>query len=138
MMRGAALICSLSLAAALHPAAGIIAAPSARELERVVPQLISDGDSVLCAGLALASQIEMLKRLAGRVVSVDVPPGMTVVGTNNLLDPAKLAARVREAPDVWAFDPELHLVAPDSDAGAAAWHGGKGVGSKGGGRKETS
>ena len=34
--------------------------------------------------------------------------------------------------------PELHLVAPDSDAGAAAWHGGKGVGSKGGGRKETS
>ena len=44
---------------------------------------------------------------------MDVPPGMTVVGTNNLLDPAKLAARVREAPDVWAFDPELHLVAPD-------------------------
>ena len=75
---------------------------------------------------------------AQAVVSVDVPPGMTVVGTNNLLDPAKLAARVREAPDVWAFDPELHLVAPDSDAGAAAWHGGKGVGSKGGGRKETS
>ena len=53
--------------------AEIIAAPSARELERVAPQLISDGDSVLCAGLALGSQIEMLKRLAGRVVSVDVP-----------------------------------------------------------------
>ena len=71
-MMHAVLICSVSLAAALHPA-GIVAAPSARELERVAPQLISDGDSVLCAGLALGSQIEMLKRLAGRVVSVDVP-----------------------------------------------------------------
>ena len=69
----AALICSLSLAAALHHPAGIIAAPSARELERVVPQLIAPDDSVLCAGLALGSQIDMLKRLAGRVVSVDVP-----------------------------------------------------------------
>ena len=75
MMRAAALICSLSLAAALHPA-GIIAAPSAKELERVAPQLISADDSVLCAGLALGSQIELLKRLAGdtgRVVAVDVP-----------------------------------------------------------------
>ncbi len=55
--------------------AEIIAAPSARELERVAPQLISDGDSVLSAGVALESQAEMLKRLAGagRVVSVDVP-----------------------------------------------------------------
>ena len=69
----AALICSLSLAAALHAPAGIIAAPSARELERVAPQLISDGDSVLCAGLALGSQIDLLKRLAGHVVAVDVP-----------------------------------------------------------------
>lgn len=74
---------------------------------------------------------------AQSVVSVDVPAGLTVVGTNNLLDPAKLASRVRESPDTWAFDPELHLVAPDSDAGAAAWHGGRGVGSKGGGRKGT-
>ena len=76
MMRGAALICSLSLAAALHPAAinwPIIAAPSAKELERVAPQLIRDGDSVLCAGLALGSQIDMLKRLAGCVVAADVP-----------------------------------------------------------------
>ena len=76
MMRAAALICSLSLATALHAPKGIIAAPSARELERVAPQLISDGDRVLCAGLALGSQIELLKRLAGdagRVVSVDVP-----------------------------------------------------------------
>ena len=75
MLRAAALICSLSLAAALHPA-GIIAAPSAKELERVAPQLISADDSVLCAGLALGSQIELLKRLAGdagRVVAVDVP-----------------------------------------------------------------
>ena len=75
-MKHAILICSLSLAAALHAPSGIIAAPSARELERVAPQLISDGDSVLCAGLALGSQIELLKRLAGdagRVVSVDVP-----------------------------------------------------------------
>ena len=39
----------------------------------MAPQLISDGDSVLCAGLALGSQIEMLNRLANRVVSVDVP-----------------------------------------------------------------
>mmetsp|Transcript_3913 Transcript_3913/g.9809 ORF Transcript_3913/g.9809 Transcript_3913/m.9809 type:complete len:342 (-) Transcript_3913:19-1044(-) len=53
--------------------AEIIAAPSARELERVAPQLISDGDSVLSAGVALESQAEMLRRLAGRVVSVDVP-----------------------------------------------------------------
>ena len=53
--------------------AGIIAAPSAKELERVAPQLIRDGDSVLSAGVALESQAEMLKRLAGRVVSVDVP-----------------------------------------------------------------
>lgn len=74
---------------------------------------------------------------AQSVVSVDVPAGLTVVGTNNLLDPAKLASRVRESPDTWAFDPELHLVAPDSDAGAAAWHGGRGVGSKGGGRRGT-
>ena len=55
--------------------AGIIAAPSAKELERVAPQLISNGDSVLSAGVALESQAEMLKRLAGagRVVAVDVP-----------------------------------------------------------------
>ena len=72
MMRAAALLCSLSLAAALHPA-GIIAAPSAKELERVAPQLISADDSVLCAGLALGSQIELLNRLAGRVVAADVP-----------------------------------------------------------------
>ena len=39
----------------------------------MAPQLISDGDSVLCAGLALGSQIDMLKRLAGRIVCVDVP-----------------------------------------------------------------
>ena len=58
--------------AALQPAK-IIAAPSAKELERVAPQLIRDGDSVLSAGVALESQAEMLKRLAGRVVSVDVP-----------------------------------------------------------------
>ena len=72
-MMHAILLCSVSLAAALHAPAGIIAAPSARELERVAPQLISDGDSVLCAGLALGSQIDMLKRLAGRIVCVDVP-----------------------------------------------------------------
>ena len=55
--------------------AEIIAAPSAKELERVAPQLIRDGDSVLSAGVALESQAEMLKRLAGagRVVAVDVP-----------------------------------------------------------------
>ena len=55
--------------------AEIIAAPSARELERVAPQLIRAGDCVLSAGVALESQAEMLKRLAGagRVVSVDVP-----------------------------------------------------------------
>ena len=69
----AALICSLSLAAALHPAGTIIAAPSARELERVAPQLIAPDDTVLCAGLALGSQIEMLNRLSNRVVAVDVP-----------------------------------------------------------------
>ena len=75
-MTRAVLICSASLTAALHAPASIIAAPSARELERVAPQLIRDGDSVLCAGLALGSQIELLKRLAGdagRVVAVDVP-----------------------------------------------------------------
>ena len=72
-MMHAILLCALSLAAALHHPAGIIAAPSARELERVAPQLIKDGASVLCAGLALGSQIEMLKRLAGNVVAVDVP-----------------------------------------------------------------
>ena len=72
-LRLLALLCALSLAAALQAPAGIIAAPSARELERVVPQLISDGDSVLCAGLALGSQIEMLNRLSNRVVAVDVP-----------------------------------------------------------------
>ena len=72
MMR-AAFISSVSLAAALQAPTGIIAAPSARELERVAPQLIAPGDSVLCAGLALGSQIEMLKRLANRVVAVDVP-----------------------------------------------------------------
>ena len=53
--------------------AGIIAAPSAKELERVAPQLIRAGDCVLSAGVALESQAEMLRRLAGRVVSVDVP-----------------------------------------------------------------
>ena len=72
-MTRAVLFCSVSLAAALHAPGGIIAAPSARELERVAPQLISDGDSVLCAGLALGSQIDLLKRLAGHVVAVDVP-----------------------------------------------------------------
>ncbi len=86
-MTRAVLICSVSLAAALHAVAltlcahvaalqraEIIAAPSARELERVAPQLISDGDSVLSAGVALESQAEMLRRLAGRqVVAVDVP-----------------------------------------------------------------
>ena len=72
-MMHAMLICSVSLAAALQAPAGIIAAPSARELERVAPQLIREGDRVLCAGLALGSQIEMLNRLANRVVSVDVP-----------------------------------------------------------------
>ena len=75
-MTHAVLLCALGLAAALQPRAAIIAAPSARELERVAPQLISDGDSVLCAGLALGSQIEMLKCLAGdagRIVAVDVP-----------------------------------------------------------------
>ena len=55
--------------------AEIIAAPSARELERVAPQLIRADDCVLSAGVALDSQAEMLKRLAGagRVVAVDVP-----------------------------------------------------------------
>ena len=53
--------------------AEIIAAPSAKELERVAPQLIRAGDCVLSAGVALESQAEMLRRLAGRVVSVDVP-----------------------------------------------------------------
>ena len=72
-MTRAVLICSVSLAAALQPRVAIIAAPSARELERVAPQLIAPDDAVLCAGLALGSQIELLKRLAGRVVSVDVP-----------------------------------------------------------------
>ena len=72
-MMHAILLCALGLTAALHAPTGIVAAPSARELERVAPQLISDGDSVLSAGLALGSQIEMLKRLAGHVVSVDVP-----------------------------------------------------------------
>ena len=68
-MRLLALLCVR--VAALQRA--IIAAPSAKELERVAPQLISDGDSVLSAGVALESQAEMLQRLAGRVVSVDVP-----------------------------------------------------------------
>ena len=100
-MTRAVLVCSVSLAAALQPPrpragrptprvsprlsrtgeeapgprspASIIAAPSARELERVAPQLISADDSVLCAGLALGSQIELLQRLANRVVAVDVP-----------------------------------------------------------------
>ena len=85
-MTRAVLICSVSLAAALHAVAltlcahvaalqraEIIAAPSARELERVAPQLISAGDSVLSAGVALESQAELLKRLAGRIVCVDVP-----------------------------------------------------------------
>ena len=93
-MMHAILLCSVSLAAALQaPAgiialtplallcvrvaalqrAGIIAAPSAKELERCAPQLIAPGDSVLCAGLALGSQIEMLNRLANHVVAVDVP-----------------------------------------------------------------
>ena len=72
-MTRAVLFCSVSLAAALHAPGGIIAAPSARELERVAPQLISDGDSVLCAGLALGSQLEMLKGLANHVVAADVP-----------------------------------------------------------------
>ena len=40
---------------------------------RVAPQLISNGDSVLSAGVALESQAELLKRLAGRIVCVDVP-----------------------------------------------------------------
>ena len=55
--------------------AEIIAAPSAKELERVAPQLIRKGDCVLSAGVALESQAEMRKRLAGagQVVSVDVP-----------------------------------------------------------------
>ena len=53
--------------------AGIIAAPSAKELERVAPQLIRAGDCVLSAGVALESQAEMLRRLAGRVLSIDVP-----------------------------------------------------------------
>ena len=53
--------------------AGIIAAPSAKELERVAPQMIRAGDCILSAGVALESQAEMLNRLAGRVVSVDVP-----------------------------------------------------------------
>ena len=89
-MKRAALICSLSLAAPLQSApagalallcvrvaalqrAGIIAAPSAKELERVAPQLIRAGDCVLSAGVALESQADMLKRLADRVVAVDVP-----------------------------------------------------------------
>ena len=53
--------------------AEIIAAPSAKELERVAPQLIRAGACVLSAGVALESQAEMLRRLAGCVVSVDVP-----------------------------------------------------------------
>ena len=53
--------------------AEIIAAPSAKELERVAPQLIREGDCVLSAGVALESQADLIKRLAGRVVSVDVP-----------------------------------------------------------------
>ena len=53
--------------------AEIIAVPSAKELERVAPQLIRADDCVLSAGVALESQAEMLKRLAGNVVSVDVP-----------------------------------------------------------------
>ena len=53
--------------------AEIIAAPSAKELERVAPQLIRAGDCVLSAGVALESQAEMLNRLAGRIVCVDVP-----------------------------------------------------------------
>ena len=57
--------------AALQPAK-IIAAPSAKELERVAPQLIREGDSVLSAGVALESQAELLRSLAGRVVAVDV------------------------------------------------------------------
>ena len=72
-MMHAMLLFALSLAAALQARESIIAAPSARELERCAPQLIAPGDNVLCAGLALGSQIEMLKRLAGRVVAVDVP-----------------------------------------------------------------
>ncbi len=65
-----ALLCAR--VAALQPAK-IIAAPSARELERVAPQLIRADDCVLSAGVALDSQAEMLKRLAGNVVSADVP-----------------------------------------------------------------
>ena len=53
--------------------AEIIAAPSAKELERVAPQLIRADACVLSAGVALESQAEMLRRLAGCVVSVDVP-----------------------------------------------------------------
>ncbi len=53
--------------------AEIIAAPSAKELERVAPQMIRAGDCILSAGVALESQAEMLKSLASRVVSVDVP-----------------------------------------------------------------
>ena len=72
-MTRAVLLFALSLTAALHAPKEIIAAPSARELERIAPQLIRDGDNVLGAGLALGSQLEMLKRLANRVVAVDVP-----------------------------------------------------------------
>ena len=72
-MMHAMLLFALSLAAALQARESIIAAPSARELERCAPQLIAPGDNVLCAGLALGSQIEMLNRLSNRVVAVDVP-----------------------------------------------------------------
>ena len=68
-----ALLALLCVRVAALQRAEIIAAPSAKELERVAPQLIRAGDCVLSAGVALESQAEMLRRLAGRVVSVDVP-----------------------------------------------------------------
>ena len=68
-----ALLALLCVRVAALQRAEIIAAPSAKELERVAPQLICAGDCVLSAGVALESQAEMLRRLAGHVVSVDVP-----------------------------------------------------------------
>jgi len=57
---------------------------------------------------------------AQAVLSVDVPAGMTVVGTNTLLDPSERPCRdlAREDPETWPLNPALH-VAKEREAAEA-------------------
>ena len=72
---------------------------------RGAPQVTVGVGATIVGNIVLGDDVTVA---AQAVVSVDVPPGLTVIETNKFLDPAACADEVEAHPDTWAFDPELH------------------------------